>query len=75
MEFGIPKVAAGTPEAPPEALTTAPEALTTTPEALTTAPKMVSKRAMVKEPGIALLSLWALSFRPWLFFAGDGPLT
>ena len=57
MEFGIPKVAAGAPEA------------------LTTAPKMVPKRALVKEPGTALLSLWALSFRPWLSFAGDGPLT
>ena len=61
MEFGILKVAAGALEAPPEALTTAP--------------KMVPERALVKVPGTALLSLWALSFRPWLSFAGDGPLT
>ena len=61
MEFGILKVAAGAPEAPPEALTTAP--------------KMVPERTLVREPGTALLSLWALSFRPCLSFAGDGPLT
>ena len=61
MEFGILKLAAGAPEAPPEALTTAQ--------------KMVPKRALVKEPGTALLSLWALSFGPWLSFVGDGPLT
>ena len=45
------------------------------PEALTTVPNMVPERALVKESGIALLSLWALSFRPWLSFAGDDPLT
>ena len=50
MEFGILKVAAGAPEAPPEALMTAP--------------KMVPERALVREPGTALLSLWALRFRP-----------
>ena len=61
MEFGILKVAAGAPEAPPKALTTAP--------------KMVPERALVREPGTALLSLWALSFRPWLSFAWDDPLT
>ena len=61
MEFGVQKVAADTLEAPPEALTTAS--------------KMVPERALAKEPGTALLSLWALSFRPWLSFAGDGPLT
>ena len=61
MEFGILKVATDAPEAPPEALTTAP--------------KMVPERALVKEPGTALLSLWALRFRPWLSFAGDDPLT
>ena len=61
MEFGILKVAAGAPEVPAEALTTAP--------------KMVPKRALVREPGTALLSLWPLSFGPWLSFAGDGPLT
>ena len=61
MEFGILKVAAGAPEAPPEALTTTP--------------KMVPERALVRKPGTALLSLWALSFGPWLSFARDGPLT
>ena len=61
MEFGILKVAVGAFEAPPEALTTAP--------------KMVPERALVREPGTALLSLWALSFGPWLSFAGDDPLT
>ena len=61
MEFGILKVAAGALEAPPEALTTAP--------------KMVPERALVRESRIALLSLWALNFGPWLSFVGDGPLT
>ena len=61
MEFGILKMAVGAPE--------------TLPEALTTTPKMVPEKALVREPGTALLSLWALSFRPWLSFAGDGPLT
>ena len=61
MEFRILKVPAGALEAPSEALTTAP--------------KMVPERALVREPGTALLSVWALSFRPWLSFAGDGPLT
>ena len=61
MKFGILKVAAGAPEAPPEALTTAP--------------KMVPERALVREPRTALLSLWALSFQPWLSFAGDDLLT
>ena len=61
MEFGILKVAVGALKAPPEALTTAP--------------KMVPERALVREPGTALLSLWPLSFGPWLSFAGDGPLT
>ena len=49
MEFGILKVAASALKAPPEALTTAP--------------KMVPERALVREPGTALLSLWALSFQ------------
>ena len=61
MEFGILKAVAGAPEPPPEALTTAP--------------KMVPERALVREPRTGLLSLWALSFGPWLSFAGDGPLT
>ena len=65
MEFGILKVVAGALEAPSEAPS----------EALTTAPKMVPERALVREPGTALLSLWPLSFGPWLSFAGDGPLT
>ena len=45
------------------------------PEALLAAPEMAVERALVREPGIALLSLWALSFQPWLSFAGNGPLT
>ena len=45
------------------------------PEAPSAVPKMVPERALVREPGTALLSVWALSFRPWLSFAGDGPLT
>ena len=61
MEFGILKVAAGAPEAPPKALTKAP--------------KMVPERALVREPGTALLSLWALSFQSWFSFAGADPLT
>ena len=61
MEFRILKVAAGAHKAPSEALTTAP--------------KMVPERALVRELGTALLSLWALSFQPWPSFAGDGPLT
>ena len=50
MEFRILKVAAGAHNAPSEALTTAP--------------KMVPERALVRELGTALLSLWALSFGP-----------
>ena len=50
MEFRILKVPAGALEAPSEALTTAP--------------KMVPERALVREPGTAVLSLWALNFRP-----------
>ena len=61
MEFGVQKVAVGAPEAP-----------LAVPKM---APKMVPERALVREPGTALLSVWALSFRPWLSFAGDGPLT
>ena len=45
------------------------------PEALLAVPKMASERALVREPGTTLLSLWALSFRPWLSFAGDDLLT
>ena len=54
MEFGVQKVAAGAPKALPEALTTAPKV----------APKMAPEMALVREPRTALLSLWALSFRP-----------
>ena len=61
MEFGVQKVAVG-----------APEAVLAAPEM---APKMALERALVREPGIALLSRWALSFQPWLSFAGAGPLT
>ena len=45
------------------------------PEAVLAAPEMALERALVKEPGTALLSLWALSFGSWLSFAGDNPLT
>ena len=61
MEFGVQKVAAGAPEAVLAASELAPE--------------VAVERALVREPGIALLSRWALSFQPWLSFAGDGPLT
>ena len=61
MEFGVQKVAAG-----------APETVLAAPEL---APEMAVERALVREPGTALLSLWALSFQPWPSFAGDGPLT
>ena len=47
------------------------EVVAEAPEALLAALEM----APVMEPGIALLSLWALSFQPWLSFAGDDPLT
>ena len=45
------------------------------PEALLAASEMAVEKALVREPGTALLSLWALSFQPWPSFAGDGPLT
>ena len=45
------------------------------PEAVLAAPELAVERALMREPGIALLSRWALSFQPWLSFAGDGPLT
>ena len=61
MEFGVQKVATG-----------APEAVLAAPEM---APEMVLERALVREPGTTLLSLWALSFQPWPSFAGNGPLT
>ena len=61
MEFGVQKVAAG-----------ALEALLAEPEL---APEMTVERALVREPGTALLGLWALSFQPWPSFAGDDPLT
>ena len=61
MEFGVQKVAAG-----------APEAVLAAPE---TAPEMALERALVREPGIVLLSRWALIFQSWLSFAGDDPLT
>ena len=61
MEFGVQKVVVG-----------APEAVLAAPEL---APEMVVERALVRESGTALLSLWVLSFQPWLSFAGDGPLT
>ena len=61
MEFGVQKVAAG-----------APEALLAATEM---ASEMAVERALVREPRTALLSLWALSFQPWLSFAEDGPLT
>ena len=61
MEFGVQKVAVG-----------APEALLAAPEI---APEMAVEKALLREPRTTLLSLWALSFQPWLSFAGDGPLT
>ena len=61
MVFGVQKVAAG-----------APKAALAAPE---TAPEMALERALVKEPGTALLSLWALSFQLWPSFARDDPLT
>ena len=45
------------------------------PEALLAAPEMAVEKALLREPRTTLLSLWALSFQPWLSFAGDGPLT
>ena len=45
------------------------------PEAVLAAPEMALERALVREPGTALLSLWALSFQPWPSFAGADPLT
>ena len=45
------------------------------PEALLAAPEMAVEKALVRELGTALLSLWALSFQPWLSFVGDDPLT
>ena len=45
------------------------------PEALLAVPEMEVEKALVRELGTALLSLWALSFQPWLSFAEDGPLT
>ena len=45
------------------------------PEALLAALEMAVEKALAREPGTALLSLWALSFQPWLSFAGDGLLT
>ena len=50
----------------------APEAALAAPE---TAPEMALERALVREPGTALLSLWVLSFQPWPSFAGADPLT
>ena len=61
MEFGVQKVVAGAPEAVLAASEMAPE--------------MALERALVREPGTALLSLWALSFQPWPSFAGADPLT
>ena len=40
------------------------------PEALLAASEMAVEKALVREPGTALLSLWALSFQPWPSFAG-----
>ena len=65
MEFGVREVAAE-----------APQALLA---ALEMAPKMELEMELEMEPvrvlGTAPLSQWALSFQPWLSFAGDGPLT
>ena len=61
MEFGVQKVAAGVSEA-----------ALAEPEM---APEMALERALVREPGTALLSLWALSFQLLLSFAGADALT
>ena len=45
------------------------------PEALLAALEMAVEKALAREPGTALLSLWALSFQPWPSFAGNDPLT
>ena len=45
------------------------------PEALLAAPEIAVERALVREPVTALLSLWALSFQPWLSFIVADPLT
>ena len=65
MEFGVQKVAAGALKAPLAVPKMAPEM----------ALERALVRALVRESRTALLSLWALSFQPWLSFAGDGPLT
>ena len=49
--------------------------VTGAPEAVLAEPEMALERALVREPGTALLSLWALSFQLWPSFAGDDPLT
>ena len=61
MEFGVQEVAAE-----------APEALLAAPEM---EPEMALEMELVKVLGTTSLSQWALSFQPWLSFAGDGPLT
>ena len=49
--------------------------VTGAPEAVLAESEMALERALVREPGTALLSLWALSFQPWPSFAGADPLT
>ena len=61
MEFGVREVAVE-----------APEALLAAPEM---EPEMALEMELVKVLGTALLSQWALSFQPWLSFAGADPLT
>ena len=49
------------------------------PQALLAASEMAPEMELEMEPvrvlGIAPLSQWALSFQPWLSFAGVDPLT
>ena len=45
------------------------------PEALLAALEMALEMELGREPGTALLSLWALSFQSWPSFAGADPLT
>ena len=61
MDFGVREVAAE-----------APEALLAAPEM---EPEMALEMELVKVLGTAPLSQWALSFQPWLSFAGADPLT
>ena len=53
----------------------APEAPDALLVALEMEPKMALEMEVVKVLGTTPLSQWALSFQPWLSFAGADPLT